>query len=152
MKVIFLDFNGVLDTNETMNEINPDNLQRLKRIVDETGAKIVITSSLKNNSLITGHISKGLQKIIEEIEQPGIEVIGLTPQARSREEEIKLYLSQHQEIENYCILDDDYEMEDLKDHLVKLPSQMQEGQMGLDEIHMIKAINILNNSVKKLRR
>lgn len=47
MKVIFLDFNGVLDTYENMDEINPDNLQRLKHIANETEAKIVISSSSK---------------------------------------------------------------------------------------------------------
>ena len=45
MNVIFLDFNGVLDTYENMDEINEGNLQRLKHIVDETNAKIVISSS-----------------------------------------------------------------------------------------------------------
>ena len=44
MKVIFLDFNGVLDTYDNMDEINPDNLNRLKHIVDETNSKIVISS------------------------------------------------------------------------------------------------------------
>lgn len=153
MKVIFLDFNGILDTYEKMDEINSDNLQRLKFIVKETKAKVVISSSLKNSYFYTGHLSKHLQIIIEAIAQVGIEVIGITPQADTREDEIKLYLSQHQEIENFCILDDDYEMEDLKDHLVKLPFQMQKGQMGLDDIHMTKAIAILNNSIsnKKVR-
>lgn len=81
-----------------------------------------------------------------------MEVIGITPQANTREDEIKLYLDQHQEVENYCILDDDYEMEDLKEHLVKLPYQMQKGQMGLDDVHMTIAIDILNNPIKKFKK
>lgn len=36
MNVIFLDFNGVLDTNEKMDEIDRNNLLRLKKIVEET--------------------------------------------------------------------------------------------------------------------
>lgn len=152
MKVIFLDFNGVLDTYERMDEINFDNLERLKFIINKTKAKIVISSSLKNSFFYTGHFNKHLQSIIERLEQAGIEVIGITPQADTREDEIKLYLSQHQEIENFCILDDDYEMESLKDHLVKLPSQMQKGQMGLDDVHMNMAINILSNSIKRLKK
>lgn len=47
MDVIFLDFNGVLDTYENMDEINEGNLQRLKYIVQETNSKVVISSSLK---------------------------------------------------------------------------------------------------------
>lgn len=45
MNVIFLDFNGVLDTYENMDEINKENLQRLKHIIEETNAKVVISSS-----------------------------------------------------------------------------------------------------------
>ena len=31
MKVVFLDFNGILDTYENMDVVDPDNLMRLKR-------------------------------------------------------------------------------------------------------------------------
>ena len=51
-KVIFLDFNGVLDTRLCMDDINEDNLKRLQHIVSETGAEVVISSSLKNKGLI----------------------------------------------------------------------------------------------------
>ena len=37
------------------------------------------------------------------------------------------------EIDNFVIIDDDYEMDMFKEHLVKLPSQMIQRQMGLDE-------------------
>lgn len=48
MKLLFLDYNGVLYTSINMNEIDYLNLQRLKIIIEETGAKIVLTSSIKN--------------------------------------------------------------------------------------------------------
>lgn len=143
MKVIFLDFNWVLDTYDNMDEINPTNLQRLKTIVDKTGAQIVISSSLKNSYYYTGTLSRKLKDIINELERVGIEVIDITPNAKTREEEINLYLEIHPEIENFCIIDDDYEMESLKENLVKLPSQMNEGQMWLDDMHMNMAIRIL---------
>ena len=145
MNVIFLDFNGVLDTYENIDEINIDNLKRLKYIIDETESKIVISSSLKNSYYHTGHYNIFLQKIINQIENIGIEVIGITPKAETREEEIKLYLQTHQEVSNYCILDDDYEMESLKEHLVKLPVQ-DKCSKGLQDIHMNKAIKILKKS------
>ena len=144
MNVIFLDFNGVLDTHENIDEININNLQRLKHIVDVTNSKVVISSSLKNSYYYTGHYSRHLQNIVNEIENIGIEIIGITPKAKTREEEIKMYLSHHPEIDNYCILDDDYDMESLKENLVKLPSQMENDQMGLDEHYMNKAIKILS--------
>lgn len=144
MKVIFLDFNGVLDTYENMDEINKDNLLRLKNIVDATDSKVVISSSLKNSYYYTGHFSNQLKNIINEIKNIGIEIVGITPKAQNREEEIKLYLKYHPEISAYCILDDDYEMESLKENMVKLPPQNTLGQMGLDDNHMNKAIKILN--------
>jgi len=149
MKVIFLDFNGVLDTYDNIDQINKDNLLRLKHIVDETQANIVISSSLKNSYYYTGHFSRHLQNIIQEIKNIGIKIIGITPYIGDREEEIKLYLKEHPEIEAYCILDDDYEMEELKDNLVKLPPQMQIGQVGLDDLHASMAIKILNRTNKK---
>jgi len=145
MNIIFLDFNGVLDTYENIDEINIDNLKRLKYIVDETESKVVISSSLKNSYYYTGHYSVFLQKIVNEIENIGIEVIDITPKANTREEEIKLYLNLHPEVSNYCILDDDYEMESLKDNHVKLPLQGK-GSEGLNDIHMNKAIKILKRT------
>lgn len=143
MKVIFLDFNGVLDTYENMDEINRDNLMRLKCIVDKTNAKIVISSSLKNSYYITGKFSEHFKTIVKEIESVGIEVIGITPYLKTREEEIKSYLSCHPEIEAFCILEDDFKMESLKDNLVKLPSQMKIDQSGLEDKHIHMAIRIL---------
>lgn len=143
MNIVFLDINGVLDTNEKMDEIDSDNLNRLKSIVDATNSKVVISSSLKNSYYYTGHLSKHLIKIIKEIKEAGIEVTGITPKCNSRTHEIMQYLKEHPEIENYCILDDDYDMEELKDNLVKLPPQIEEGQKGLEDIHVDKAIKIL---------
>lgn len=143
MNIVFLDINGVLDTNEKMDEINPDNLKRLKHIVDETKSKIVISSSLKNSYYLTGHHNKILKKIMEEIENNKIDIIGITPKCTTRAEEIQMYLINHPEIENYCIIDDDYEMESLKDNLVKLPPQIEPGQKGLEEKYMHQAIKIL---------
>ena len=48
-----------------------------------------------------------------------------------------------EEIENFCILDDDYYMESFKDNLVKLPCQIEIGQKGLDDYYMNLAIQIL---------
>ena len=60
MKIIFLDFNGVLDTYDNMNEIDQNNLKRLKYIIDKTNAKVVISSSIKNSYYYTGSFNKHL--------------------------------------------------------------------------------------------
>lgn len=149
MKVIFLDFNGVLDTYENMDVIDKNNLLRLKTIVDETDSKVVISSSLKNSYYITGHLSKKLLAIIKDIEKEKIEVIGITPNSDIRENEIQLYLDKHPEVENFCIIDDDYYMESFKDNLVKLPLQSEENPNGLEDKHVDLAIHILNNQLYK---
>ena len=149
MKVIFLDFNGVLDTYENMNVIDQNNLNRLKKIIDETDSKIVISSSLKNSYYITGHLSKKLLNIIKEIKNIGIDVIGITPYDKTREIEIQLYLDNHPEIEIFCIIDDDYFMESFKDNLIKLPIQSEENPNGLEDEHVELAINILNKQKTK---
>lgn len=143
MNVIFLDFNGVLDTNLNMDVIDQGNLNRLKKLVDMFDAKVVISSSLKNPFYYNGKHSRLFQGILAALLESGIDVIGITPKGNSREEEILMYLNSHPEISNYCILDDDYDMEKLKEHLVKLPMQMSEGQMGFTQEYLDKAIGIL---------
>lgn len=144
MKVVFLDFNGVLDTYDEMDVIDKSNLNRLKKIVDVTGAKIVISSSNKNNYYRNGYISGILKYLINSLLIEGFDVIGLLPMGDSREEEIKMYLSMHPEINEFVILDDDYEMPSFKKQLIKLPSQMIGSlQRGLEDKHVYKAIEIL---------
>ena len=143
MNVIFLDFNGVLDTNLNMDVIDQGNLLRLKSLVDMFDAKVVISSSLKNPFYYNGKHSRLFQSILDTLLESGIDVIGITPKGNSREEEILMYLNSHPEISNYCILDDDYDMEKLKEHLVKLPMQIEDGQMGFTQEYLDKAISIL---------
>lgn len=143
MNVIFLDFNGVLDTSSNMDVIDEGNLMRLKELTQLTQAKVVISSSLKNSYYYTGRYSRLLQSIIDTLLENGIDVIGITPKAESREEEIQLYLSNHPEIDNFCIIDDDYDMSSFKDNLVKLPMQMEDGQMGFTQEYADRALEIL---------
>lgn len=143
MNVIFLDFNGVLDTNEQMDVIDEGNLSRLKILVDMFDAKVVISSSLKNSFYYTGRYSKLLSSIIDRLLEVGIDVIGITPKSDTREKEILMYLDMHPEVSNFCILDDDYYMELLREHLVKLPMQMEVGQEGFTQEYLDKAIGIM---------
>ncbi len=146
MTVIFLDFNGVLDTNVNMDVIDLGNLERLKRLVDMYDAKVVISSSLKNTYYYNnGRHSRFFQGILDTLLEYGIDVIGITPKGNSREEEILEYLNKHPEIDNYCILDDDYDMKKLKGNLVKLPSQIEVDQMGFTEEYFLEAVRILGS-------
>ena len=149
MKVIFLDFNGILDTYENMDVIDSDNLNRLKRIVDECDAKVVLTTSNKNNYYRSGIIRGILKYIIDSLLEAGIDVIGMVPMLDSREDEIHAYLDMHPEVEEFVILDDDYDMPSFRDNLILLPSQMIGiEQRGLEDEHVEKAISILG--IKKI--
>lgn len=74
MKVIFLDFDGVMDTAYYDNYLNymglpekdkygvvfdPDCIANLRRIIDETGAGIVVSSTWKDFMLIRRYLKCG---------------------------------------------------------------------------------------------
>lgn len=150
MKVIFLDFNGVLDTWSEMDKIDYDNLQRLKWIISETDAKVVLTTSNKRSFVTTGIMNPIMIMLTTRLMEEGIDVIGFTPNADTREREIMLYLYEHPEVENYVIIDDDYEMESLKEHLVKLPCQNSgREQKGLEKYYAELAVKILERRLNE---
>lgn len=119
MKVIFLDIDGVLNVIPQGHDafggiFHSDFVDNLKRIIDETDAKIIISSSWRHS---------GLQKMLDMWEfrnLPG-EVIGVTPdlyrfldfegeRTMVRGDEIQAVLNIHSEITHYVILDDDTDM------------------------------------------
>ena len=102
-------------------------------IVKEMDAKIVISSSIKNDCFFDGVLSYMCRYLIDT----------LNPYASTREEKINLYLEYYPETGNFCILDDDYYMKKFKDNLVKLPSQMNEQSKGLDDEHVMRIIKML---------
>lgn len=135
MKVIFLDFNGIVDTYEDLDVVNMDNLNRLKKLCEETGSSIVYTSS--------GRFSRFGRELISEMVSNGLDIVDITPKMdNKREEEIRMYLSCNPQIENYCILDDDFDMPSMKEHLVKLPVQAP-GSLGFTEEYYQQALKIL---------
>ena len=104
MKVIFLDFNGIVDTYEDMDEINLGNLDRLKKLCELCNASVVYSSS--------NRYSRFGKELVSKMMELGLDIVGVTPKLGSREEEIRAYLEEHPEIDNYCVLDDDYDMDD----------------------------------------
>lgn len=179
MKVIFLDIDGVLNTNETLDRIYRssstasifnialDNfrLEYLKEIIDKTDAKIVLSSSFRNffakeNDEIVAVKPKG-KRIQEMFTGYGIEIYDVTPPTMdSREDEIKLWLSNRDDVESFIILDDDPSMFfDLRDKLIQtsrirqsyLTTFMKEST-GLCERHISEVIDRLNTKTKVLTK
>lgn len=151
-KVIFLDYNGVIDTRAHMDEINSENVTRLKYIVNETNAVIVISSSLRYPYFSYGSFSRMFYHMTTELLASGLPIISMLPCVNNnRELEIKTYLDTHPTITDFCILDDDYDMVSFKEHMVKLVPQIDPSSTGLDEEHMYIAIDILNKrNLKKI--
>jgi hypothetical protein len=120
MKVIFLDFDGVLNVISQGHDgfggiFHPEFVENLKHILDETCAKLVISSSWRHMGL------EKLNMMWEHRGYPG-EIIGITPdlwrnvvgedfhEKMQRGHEIQAILDQKPEIINYVILDDDDDM------------------------------------------
>jgi hypothetical protein len=115
MKVIFLDIDGVL--NVTMQKrdefgslFHPQFEDNLKRIVTNTDAKIVITSTWRYSGL------SEMQRMWKHRDLAG-EVIDITPDldriegySIPRGVEIKYWLDNTKELESYVIIDDDNDM------------------------------------------
>ena len=146
MKIIFLDFDGVLSHYKSEYNIDPEKIELLLKIVEETGAKIVISSSWRYNTFELTKEKLGNLSFFEH-------VIDVTPRLTyicdgeyynvPRGEEIDRWLKKHKdEIENYVILDD--EVNDMlfyqKGHIVKTDIYK-----GLEIKHVKRAIKILNN-------
>lgn len=142
MKVIFLDFNGVLDNSKKFNIVDEENLSILKEVIEVTGAKVVISSSTKNTYFYCGQHNRVMKYLIDVLTENNIEIYGMTPWLEKREDEIKTYLKNNPDIEEYCIIDDDYYFESMKEHMVKLKEQLLGGN-GLKDIDKNQIIKIL---------
>lgn len=122
MKVILLDIDGVLNVisqgHDEFGSIFHKHFEdNLRTIIDATGAKIVLSASMRANGL------PEIQEMWKKRNLPG-EVIDVTPYISMdtvpRGEEIKEWLDLHPEVTNYVIIDDDPDMlEEQMSHFVK---------------------------------
>ena len=175
MKVLFLDIDGVLNSenwfayriycvknnmvNILMNFVDTDDrnikhklttlddraIANLNRIVEETGCKVVLSSSWRSSIESENIFTQNLLKL----KGFKYEFYDVTPRlwfsdfSIRRGEEIKFWLdkeSEKHEIESFVIIDDDSDM---------LPEQMNnfihvDGQVGLTDRDVLTAIEILN--------
>ena len=138
MNVIFLDFDGVIDT--IYYKTNEDMEKKIKILGDichKYDCKVVIEASAKDSiDEETMEIeSNWVRQIFEYFKKYDIECIGRTPTVQRRlsdhsylpiwkEDEIRLYLYRHPEIEHYCVIDDDdlgprnSDLDKVREHLV----------------------------------
>ena len=135
MKVIFVDVDGVLNSDDFIDsvkgkqDIDIKTVLLLKRAIEETGAKIVMDTSFR--------YTQSFLKVQEMLLQNGI-MFDKTPFIdNERGKEIKQYLSKHKDIEDYILLDDvvfpDFD-DGLLNHLIKMDDTNTRGiGKGLQE-------------------
>lgn len=151
MKVIFLDIDGVLNT-EAYRE-NPDvdyfeqpisevHMPLLEYLVKSTGVKIVLSSTWReywdNGEVQFDRFGDYINNIFGKY---GLEIYDKTPELRDRSEEIDEWIKLHQgEVESYVILDDfDFDWSDENEkRLVKTTDEV-----GLDEEAVERVVVIL---------
>ena len=164
-KVIFLDIDGVLNTKWGYTQMDrntpkdkygytfdPRSVANLKKILDETGAEIVISSSWK---------SLGFSELEEMWQDRGLpgKLIGITPNSVSDEMllnadldhielfhirgmEIKEWLDYHgKNVSHYVIIDDmDNFLPEQQSHFVQT-----DPEVGITELNVKKVVCLLNN-------
>lgn len=159
MKVIFLDIDGVLNSDTYMekqldnssegieSEIDPATLILLKKAVDTTGAKIILSSSWR--------IMRKYNELEKFLMKFGISLSGKTPYVDGKRGlEIKQYLSENKNIEQYLILDDEiFESfdEELVNHLILTKSDQNYHGLseGLTEKHIKQIVETFGKVHKR---
>lgn len=146
MKVIFLDFDGVINNWDCFDGVDYDNVKFLLQIIKLTGAKIVATSSKKysfQRDVGIDYKDTSFFEYVCILRNYGIEITDITQYVNgNRELEILAYLEEHPEIEQFLILDDDFIIESMKEHQVFLDLYN-----GIGEEHIIPSVNILNGNL-----
>lgn len=160
-KVIFLDIDGVLNhakffearAKAAQSEVidskfklpphmwfAPDSVELLNKLVKETGAEVVVSSSWRFDSK--------LQEIFDTVGLK-FKIAGRTPSfhyEKTRGDEIQVFIDKH-DVKNYVILDDDDDMlETQLGHFVQTDANAD----GFNYRCYQKAVEILNKDTKKV--
>ncbi len=149
MKILFLDFDGVLNCTAYVRRhegsgvvIAPEKMPLIKRIVEKTGAKIVLSTSWREHWSPEGAQCDEIGHEINAIfRRWGLEIFCKIPQnVRSREENMRLWLQQHPDVTHFAVLDDALlGAAFLREHFVHTADYLG----GLQEEDTQKAISIL---------
>ncbi len=150
MKIVFLDFDGVLNSEKYLHRcgkeglaIDPSKMVLLKQIIDAAGAAIVLTTSWREHWESCDEKCDPIGRAINHIfHQFDLRIFDKTPSLRqSREEEIGAWLKAHAEIESFAVLDDRFlDSELIRGHFVKTANYLD----GLDETNVERVIELLS--------
>ena len=154
MKIIFLDIDGVLNWGGT-EELAPSGcigvedmmIRNLKKIVDDTSAKIVLTSTWKSEwSKGADYKSEDFKYLENKLREFNITIFDKTnDHISNRGEGIKKYLHAHSEITNWVVIDD------IKfDDFTYFSSQNRNSEVGTDTLlHECTSFQFLSDVIEK---
>lgn len=153
MKVLFLDVDGVLNSKlwcEYNDElIDSGKVSLLKTIIDNTNAKIVLSSTWRELDCDIKECKEMYQYLVDSLAEKGLQIYDKTYlKGCNRPKEIKDWLSKNN-ASNFVSLDDDFNLKNYEEygignHLVSTSFWGKNG--GLQDSHVKEAIRILNNS------
>ncbi len=151
MKVIFLDIDGVLNSERYVKScgicglvIDPKRMELLKKLVNATDAKIVLSTSWRCHwSSMEGQCDKiGLQ-LNSMFRKYGLEIYDKTPEnGYTREQAIEAWLKDCPKAKRFVVLDD--KLMDERGFLKNKVVRTADFRNGLEESDVKKAISILN--------
>lgn len=153
-KVIFLDVDGVLNCQTTKASVGPwigidsKKVKLLKQIVDETGARIVLSSSWKSGWFKGDKAAQDREAryLDNKLRREGLHITDKTfDKGLDRGVGITNYVEDHS-VDRFVILDDeefDYEECGIIDKLVQTTFYADDG--GLGEGQVARAIELLNS-------
>lgn len=158
-KIIFLDIDGVLNSADYLDhtkhcngysDINPKKVKLLKKIVDRTGAEIVLSSTWRDLGKRKNEPEHPMYTYLTDtLKEYGMEIIDHTPYiGQDRPKEIRAWLDNQQDKDiQFVSLDDDfpkhkYDEAGIGYCLVRTSFYEKDG--GLRQEHVEKAVRILN--------
>ena len=130
--IVFLDIDGVLNTYKEQgirrDYVDPVKVQRIKRIIDSTGAKVVISSNWRTD----------MSAVYRELAEIADSIIGSTGLTGNRNHEIEDWLEENP-TKNWVVIDDLYLS--FPGHLVNTREDV-----GITDADVNKAISILSKN------
>jgi phosphoglycolate phosphatase-like HAD superfamily hydrolase len=144
MKVIFLDFDGVLNTPEEwglrpmVRALNQQALDNLDELVKRSGAKVVVSSTWRQ--------FYALDALQEFLRARGVKCVGafisVTPILyESRDKEIASWLNSHEDIKNFVIIDDNGIGSMFNEKLI-----LTDASVGLSADNVKEALDVLEGN------
>lgn len=152
-RILFLDFDGVLSSDrylkwrresEGEGYLEAARLETLRRIIDETGAEIVLSTSWREHWDPDGGNECWKEKFAGDLQRFGLEIVDRTPEIKpwDRAGEVGAWLEAHrEEVFSFVILDDQTfrGWKDLTDRFVKTAGY----RGGITEAEADRAIELL---------